>query len=68
MQSHPPREQLLAYCLGSANSVAIWVLECHLLLCPECRDRVAEIDRTHVRPDPTPAAPGRRRMERRMIR
>ena len=44
-ESHPPRERLLAYCDGTANAVGVWVMECHLLLCRECRDSVAEIDR-----------------------
>jgi anti-sigma factor ChrR (cupin superfamily) len=46
MAAHPPRAQLLAYCQGTANAVAVWVMECHLLLCRQCRDSVAEIDTT----------------------
>jgi anti-sigma factor ChrR (cupin superfamily) len=61
----------MAYCLGSANSVAVWVVECHLLLCQECRDSVAEIDKAQLetsRRDGGTQAATNRRTERRVIR
>jgi anti-sigma factor ChrR (cupin superfamily) len=50
MESHPPKEQLVAYCRGSANAIGVWVTECHLLLCRRCRDSVADIDQTVTEP------------------
>jgi len=41
---HPDEDQIEQYALGVLETAAIPALEQHLLICPACQNRVADMD------------------------